>query len=172
MVANRWHGMHSWAVGGLGYLDQRLFSIKLQEPSFCGQLGSWAGMAMLWPYSFLTKVLVVLPNLCCFSMFMAFFHCLWLLWIAIWSFSGETEKIVPPNSLAPFSEAPANLKSSELRKAYRLAQAKIDGWSIASCKWFSSLTTVNFTFSAQKYGEQYICEISRNYFGLQSMNHM
>ena len=41
-------------------------------------------------------------------------------------FSGATEKIVPSNSLTPFGEAPSNLKSSDLRKAYKLAQAKID----------------------------------------------
>ena len=57
--------------------------------------------------------------------------CLSLFWTIVslsctLSFSGTTEKVVPSNSLTPFAEAPSNLKSSDLRKAYRLAQAKID----------------------------------------------
>ena len=129
-IANRRHGIQRGAVLELWCLDQRLFYIWLRERSSSGQLWCWAGMATLWQSSFLTKVLAKILSLTKEFFFKAF--------------SGETEKIVPSNSLSPFSEAPANLKSSDLRKAYRLAQAKIDGWSchLWTC-FFLVWTTVN-----------------------------
>ena len=39
----------------------------------------------------------------------------------------STEKLVPARSLSVFGETPGNLKSSELRKSYKLANTRLDG---------------------------------------------
>ena len=80
---------------------------------------------------------------------------LWWKTFDIWYcfFSGETEKIVPSNSLASFADMPTNLKSSELRKAYVQAQSKLDAWlHFIHVHYFSFSTTALICIKSIAFG--------------------
>ena len=47
-------------------------------------------------------------------------------YVRILSLPKKEEKLVPATSLSPFADVPANAKSADLKKAYKLALARLD----------------------------------------------